>query len=72
MSCNATDWYRTLSPLAEKIETLSRLNPCLESDEELAFTQSVLLSIISDYAQQLRHVLNDLATASPGEEASHE
>ena len=70
MSCNATDWYRALSPIAEKIDTLSRLNPCLESDEELAFTQSMLLSIVSDYAQQLRRVLNELATTHPGEEAS--
>jgi hypothetical protein len=45
---------------------LSRLSPCLESNEELAFTLSVLMTIIADYAAQLRHTLNALATA--GEE----
>ncbi len=70
MACNA-EYYRRISPIAEKIETLSRLSPCLESDEELAYTQSVLLSIIQDYTQQLRRVLNELATtdAEEGEPA---
>jgi hypothetical protein len=39
---------------------LSRLSPCLESNEELAFTLSVLMTIIADYAAQLRHTLNGL------------
>ena len=67
MSCNA-EYYRRADLILEKLETLSRLSPCLESDEELAFTQSILLSIISDYVQQLRHVLNGLATAGTSEE----
>ena len=69
MSCN-TKHYREINVITEKLEVLSRLSPCLESDEELAFTQSVLLSVISDYAQQLRHALNELATANPEGEAS--
>jgi hypothetical protein len=64
------DWYHAVSPFVEKIDVLSRLAPVLESDEELAWVLSTLLLIIGDYTGQLRRVLNELATASPGEEAS--
>ena len=69
MSGNA-DVYHAVSPIVDKIDVLSRLAPVLESDEELAWVLSTLLLIIGDYTQQLRRVLNDLATANPGEEAS--
>jgi hypothetical protein len=69
MSCNADVYHRLNRPL-EKLEVLTRLSPCLDSDEETAYTLSVLMSVIADYAQDLRAVLNDLATETPGEEAS--
>jgi hypothetical protein len=69
MSCNADVYHRLNRPL-ETLEVLTRLSPCLDSDEETAYTLSVLMSVIADYAQDLRAVLNDLATETPGEEAS--
>ena len=68
MPCNA-EYYRLNRPL-EKLEVLTRLSPCLDSDEETAYTLSVLMSVIADYTHDLRTVLNDLATTDAGEEAS--
>jgi hypothetical protein len=60
MPCNALEWHHHLAPIIEKIKGLSRLCPCLESDEELGFTQSILMSIIADYALQLHKILTSL------------
>lgn len=62
MSCNIEPYYR-LRPLVERIETLSRLSPMLESDTEYARVLSVLMDIIHDYATRLREELNTLAQA---------
>jgi hypothetical protein len=71
MSCNATDYYRRLSPILERLEVLTCLAPVSDSDEQTAWTLSVLLSIAGDYVAQARRVLNDLATtdAEEGEPA---
>jgi hypothetical protein len=71
MSCNA-EYSRRLSPILEKLEVVTRLAPVLEDDQELAWTLSTLMLIAQDYTQQLRRALNDLATATPGEEGAHE
>jgi hypothetical protein len=54
-------WYAHLSRLTEKLETLSRLSPMLESDQETALTLSILLDIIGDYVTELRVVVQGMA-----------
>jgi hypothetical protein len=70
MGCNA-DVYHRLSPILERLEVLTRLAPVSDSDEETAWTLSILLSITGDYVAQVRRVLNELATtdAEEGEPA---
>ena len=60
--------FQHLNPTTEKLEVLSRLSPCLDSDEETAYTLSVLMSIIGDYTQRLRESLNTLVAPDGGEE----
>jgi hypothetical protein len=60
-SCAPTDWYSVLSPTVEKLETLCRLSPLLDSDREQAQVLSVLTHIMADYVSQLRGALETLA-----------
>jgi hypothetical protein len=53
-------WHHRLAPLVERIETLARLSPMLESNTEYARVLSVLMDIIHDYATRLREELNTL------------
>jgi hypothetical protein len=58
MSCNA---IACLTPILEKLETITRLAPVLESDKELAHILSVLLDIAHDYVTQARSTLAAIA-----------
>lgn len=67
--CRKMKEYSTLDSLLGRIEIVSRLNPAIESAEELSFVLQTLMDIVADYAQQARIVLNALAAAE-GEEPS--
>jgi hypothetical protein len=69
--CRKTREYSTLDRLIGRIEVVSRLNPAIESDEELSFVLQTLMDIVADYAQQSRTALNALMVGeSNGEEQS--
>ena len=69
--CRKSRDYFTLDRLLGRIEVVSRLNPAIESNEELSFVLQTLLDIVADYAQQARTALNALRVGeSNGEEQS--
>jgi hypothetical protein len=54
------DTHNLLSPALTKIEMLCSLSPVCETDRETARTLGLLLEMVQDYAQALRHTLDDL------------
>jgi hypothetical protein len=53
-------WHNRLSPILEKLETVLSLQLCIEKDEQMALTLSILFDIASDYAGMLRRALTTL------------
>jgi hypothetical protein len=60
MCTDYIDTHNLLSPYLTKIETLGRLSPVCETDRETARTLGLLLEVVQDYAQAMRHALDDL------------
>jgi hypothetical protein len=60
MCMDHTDTHNLLAPTISKIEMLCSLSPVCETDRETARTLGLLLQIAGDYAQALRHTLDDL------------
>jgi hypothetical protein len=55
------DPYKEAQDLLEKLDVLSRISPCLDTDEEYGLTMAILMSIIADYVAKLRPVLTEMA-----------
>jgi hypothetical protein len=55
--------YHQAQELLDRIETLSRLSPCTETDAQTAYTLSILMDIINEHTMRLREVVDQMGGA---------